>query len=162
MTCSRTPDPYVTGLTLLARRELCAEQLRERLRRKGVPRDAIESAIRRLRTEGALDDRRTAAAYARLAVTVKLRGRLRTLRELERIGIDQTTARAAVDEVFEEIDERAHVERALGRRHQGTITDRAHFRRLYQYLIRQGFDSGLAAAVLTARAEDGAELPDPL
>ena len=149
MSSSDTPDPYLLGLTLLARRELCAEQLRTRLRRKAVAPEDIESAIHRLKADGALDDRRTATAYARQAVTFKHRGRLRTLREVERLGIDRTTARAAVDEVFEDIDEQALIERALGRRLKGGITDRAHFRRLYQYLIRQGFDSGLAVAVLT-------------
>ena len=151
MSSSPTPDPYLIGLTLLARRELCAEQLRQRLRRKEVPDEDIESAIRRLREDGSLDDRRTATAYARQAVTIKHRGRLRTLREIERLGIDGTTARAAVDEVFEDIDERALIERALRRRLEGGVTDRAHFRRLYQYLIRQGFDSSLAVAVLTER-----------
>jgi regulatory protein len=148
---SETPDPHLIGLTLLARRELCTEQLRQRLRRRAVPDDAIESALHRLREAGALDDRRTATAYARQSVSIKHRGRLRTLREIERLGVDRTTARAAVDEVFEDVDERALIERALRRRLEGGITDRAHFRRLYQYLLRQGFDSDLAVAVLTER-----------
>ena len=137
---------------MLARRELSTAQVRERLRRKGLTREEIEPALRRLRREGALDDRRTALAYARHAATVKLRGRRRTLQELERIGLVRTQARSVVDEVFGNLDEQALLERALARRLRGPIRDRAEQRRLYQYLIRQGFDGSMAMAALHARA----------
>ena len=137
---------------MLARRELSTAQVRERLRRKGLTREEIEPALRRLRREGTLDDRRTALAYARHAATVSLRGRRRTLRELERLGLGSAQARAAVDEVFGDLDEHALLERALARRLRGRIRDRAELGRLYQYLIRQGFEGDMAMAALNARA----------
>ena len=137
---------------MLARRELSTAQVRERLRRKGLTHQEIEPAVRRLRREGALDDRRTAVAYARHAAAVKLRGRRRTLQELERLGLGGTQARAAVDEVFGDLDEQALLERALARRLRGPIRDSAELRRLYQYLVRQGFDGHMAMATLNARA----------
>ena len=138
---------------MLARRELSSAQVRERLGRKGLAPADIERAIRRLRREGALDDRRTAVTYARQAALVKLRGPSRAVAELEARGIGKSDARAVVAEVFGELDEQMVLDRALARRLTGRVQDRAQFRRLYQYLIRQGFDGGLAAATLRARAK---------
>ncbi len=137
---------------MLARRELSTAQVRERLRRKGLTREEIEPSLHRLRQEGALDDDRTALAYARHAATVKLRGRRRTLQELEGLGLVRAQARAAVDAVFGNLDEQALLERALARRLRGRIRNRSELRQLYQYLIRQGFESSMVMATLNTRA----------
>ena len=152
MPSSTTSTPYTLALAMLARRELSTAQVRERLRRKGLTREEIESALHRLRQEGALDENRTALAFARHAATVKLRGRRRTLQELEGLGLMRAQARAAVDAVFGNLDEQALLERALARRLQGRIRDRSELRQLYQHLMRQGFDGGMAMAALKARA----------
>jgi regulatory protein len=145
------PDAYVTGLRLLARRELSTPQLRARLAARGCPPEAIDAALERLRADGALDDRRMARAFASTAARVKHRGRLRILRELEASGIDRDTARVAIEAVFDEVDEATVLERAIARRLRGAIRDEAHFRRLHQYLIRLGFAPAAAAAALNAR-----------
>ena len=145
------PDAYVAGLRLLARRELSTPQLRARLAAKGCPSEDIDLALDRLRAEGALDDRRMARAFASTAARIKNRGRLRILRELEATGVDRETARAAVDEVLDEVDEAALLERAISRRLRGPVRDEAHFRRMHQYLIRLGFAPAAAAAALKVR-----------
>ena len=58
---------YVVGLKLLATRELAEAQLRARLSRRHFEPDDVEAAVSRLRSERALDDARTAGAYARTA-----------------------------------------------------------------------------------------------
>jgi SOS response regulatory protein OraA/RecX len=63
-----------------------------------------------------------------------------------------------VAEVFEAVDERALLERALARRLRTPgIRDAAHFRRLAQQLVRQGFSPSLVIAALKAhgKREDG-------
>src|SRR4051812_26844586 len=107
---------YVAGLTMLSRRELSEAQVRQRLTRKQYERDDIDAAIARLRGERALDDRRAALACARTEVRLKQRGRARVLRQIEGMGIAKTVAKAAVAEVFEELDEHALLEQALERR----------------------------------------------
>lgn len=136
---------------MLARRELSTTQVRSRLQRKHYPTEAIEVAVHRLRQTGALNDKRTAIAHARQAAVVKLYGRRRALQKIQSLGINCQQARAAVNEVFDEVDEQDLLKRALARRLRGRITDRAQFRRLYQYLIRQGFDGSMAVAALKAR-----------
>ena len=144
------PDPYIVGLKMLARRELSTSQVRERLCKKGFADDESELAIRRLQQERALDDGRTAMAFARQALNLKMRGRQRTLREIQALGIDRRVARVAVDEVYATVDERELVERVLARRLSSPISSPAEFRRLYQALLRQGFDSGTVVSALKA------------
>ena len=109
-------DAYTQALTWLARRELSERQVRERLARREFDEESIDAAVARLKTERALDDRRVALACARSAVRLKGRGRERVRRSVESLGIPRDLARAAVDEVFGEIDESALIERALDKR----------------------------------------------
>jgi regulatory protein len=150
------PPAYTAGLRLLARRELSAAQIRQRLARQGFPPDEIDGALDRLRQEGALDDRRMARAYASTAARVKGRGRQRILRELEATGVDHQTALAALDEVFDEVNEATLLERALAKRLRGPIRDAGQFRRLHQYLTRLGFPPAAIAGALRARMKGGA------
>jgi SOS response regulatory protein OraA/RecX len=153
-------DPYPVALALLAGRELSAAQVRDRLHQRGFATAPIETTLARLRDERLIDDRRTALARARQAVLVKHRGRGRAVREIEALGIDKDSARAAIDDVLHDVDEHALVERALERRRRGPIASRAEFRRLYEYLVRQGFSSALAVAALKKHARAGAWLDE--
>ena len=152
MPSPRPASAYLIGLRLLARRELSAAQVRDRLARRELATDEIETAISRLVRERAIDDARTALAYARRAAEVKLRGVIRARQEIEALGIAPQTARAAVAEVFDDIGEESVLERAVAKRLHGPIRDRAHFRRLHRALLRQGFPPDRVAAVLVARA----------
>lgn len=148
------------ALRLLARREYSASQIRQRLSDRDLPEPDINAAIERLSDAGLIDDTRVAHAMARRAAEVKLRGKSRTRREIEAIGIAPDTARQAVAVVFDEIDEDAVLERAIAKRVPGPLRDRAQFRRVYQALLRQGFPPDRVAARLLARrgeAEDFVE-----
>ncbi len=146
---------YTAGLAMLARRELSEAQIRERLRRKDYEGDAVDAAIERLRQAGAANDQRVALAAARTEAHVRSRGRAFVLRRLQSFGIASDIAETAVNDVFGAIDEPALLERALSRRLRGPggrVRDPAHFRRLYQQLLRQGFPSSTVVAALKARS----------
>ena len=91
-----------------------------------------------------------ARAFARTALNVKGRGRLRIQRELQEKGIPRDIAAEALAEAFGDTDERALVARALQKRLRGrtTLKDRAESARLYQYLMRQGFTPAAVVAAL--------------
>jgi regulatory protein len=147
---------YAAGLAMLSRRELSEAQVRERLRRKDHPAEAIDAAVGRLKDARALDDRRVALAAARTEAQVRSRGRGYVLRRLQYLGIAADLAAEAVDEVFGALDEQALLDRAIARRLRGPSTrirDAAHFRRLLQQLIRQGFPASRVIASLKARAK---------
>jgi regulatory protein len=146
-------DTYIDGLKMLARRELSELQVRQRLARKGHEADAIDEAIARLREERAIDDERVAEAIARTETAVRRRGKLRVRMQIERAGIAKATAKRAVNEAFDAIDDAALLEASLAKRLRGrdTIADDREFQRLYRYLIGQGFESDRALKALNAR-----------
>jgi regulatory protein len=133
---------YLDGLNMLARRELSEAQVRQRLARKDHDGEAIETAVARLRDERAIDDARVAGAIARRETSVRRRGRLRVRQQIAQAGIADATARRAVDLAFESIDDDALLEASLTKRLRGRqqIGDQAQFRRLYRYLLGQGFE----------------------
>jgi regulatory protein len=148
-------DAYVTGLRLLARRELTEAQIRARLARKAFTPDDIDAAVARLLKDGAVDDARTALACARTEALVKRRGRVRVLRQVEALGIDRAIAKAAVAEVFADVDEDAAIANALERRLRTSSPaplDRRELRRLHQYLLRQGYDASKVARAIRERS----------
>jgi len=153
---------YRDGLRLLARRELSVKELRDRLLDREHAPDDIDRAIEHLLDTQALDDARVARAYARTAATVKGRGRLRVMRELNAMGIAKETASEALAEVFADVDERSLIAKALQKKLRGRprIANAAEHARLYQYLMRQGFTpAGIAAAFtkLGGRRDGGAD-----
>ena len=150
---------YVAGLTLLARCELAEAQLRTRLARRKFDREDIDSAVARLRLEGALDDRRTALACARTEVRLRHHGRARVLRQIESLGIARDVARQAVAEVFTELDEGELLEQALDRRlRRGVdLRDPAIVRRMHRYLVGQGFEPSAVTGLLRRRRASLAE-----
>jgi len=146
---------YAAGLAMLARRELSEAQIRERLRRKDHDTEAVDAAVARLRDVRAVDDRRVAVSAARTEALVRSRGRGYVLRRLQSIGIAPDLAAEAVNEVFGALDAAVLLDRALARRLRGPgarVRDAAHFRRLYQQLVRQGFSSSAVVSALKARS----------
>jgi regulatory protein len=151
-------DAYTQALSWLARRELSERQVRERLARREFDDESIEAAVMRLKSERALDDRRVALACARSAVRLKGRGRERVRRAVESLGISRDLARAAVDEVFTEVDESALIQRALDKRWPRAMAasgdpalDRREMQRIYQSLVRQGFPADRVLEAIRSR-----------
>ena len=148
------PSAHTEGLKLLARRELSVEGVRARLEDRGYSPEDIAEALARLLESGALDDRRVARAYARTAVNVKGRGRLRVMQELLHMGVGKEIAAEALGEVFGDLDERALIEAAIRKKLHGRPApkDQGEHVRLYQFLMRQGFSpAGVAAALRKLR-----------
>ena len=142
---------FAAGLRLLAGREMSTARLRERLRRRGLPDDAVDDAVARLTRAGALDDARAARAAARTLVTVKRRGAHRVSRELERMGFATALVASTLTEVLGETDERAVIARIIASRLHGRprIPDPAAYRRLFAALLRRGFPGSLIREALT-------------
>jgi regulatory protein len=136
------PDAYITALTLLSARELSEAQLRTRLKRRELDAAEIDEAIARLKSDRTLNDRRVALAIARMESAIKHRGRSRVLQKIRQAGIDDDTAQNAVQEVFEEVDEEAMLDRAFERRLRGKtpkeLDDRGRAK-IIRALVVQGF-----------------------
>ena len=136
------PDAFTTALMLLSARELSEAQLRTRLTRRELDPDEIESTIEKLRHDGTLSDHRVALAAARMESTIRHRGRGRVLQKLRQMGIDGSLAESAVNEVFEDVDENALLDRAFERRLRGKSPadlDEKGRARIVRGLAAQGF-----------------------
>jgi regulatory protein len=147
-------DAYTAALTLLSRRELSTTQLRERLTRRKFEAAAIDEAIQRLTRDGTLDDRRVALAAARMEASIRRRGRRRVLQRLQQLGVGEAVARAAVDEVFAELDESALLDEAIARRVKGAAPsdlDAKDVTRIVRSLVAQGFQPAQVYARLRRR-----------
>jgi regulatory protein len=155
-------SPYIDALKMLGRRELSEAQIRQRLARKGHAEDDVDAAIQRLKQERAIDDARVAEAIARTETGIKRRGRLRVRRQIENAGIAPAVARTALDAVFDEVDDDALLQAALGRRLRGErpIEDDREFQRLYRYLTAQGFESDRILRALNARRRRSSRTSD--
>ena len=148
---------YVDGLQMLARRELSEAQVRQRLLRKGHDAEAVDAAVDRLRGERAINDERAAEAIAQAETRAHRRGKLRVRRQIEQAGIAPTTARQAIDEVFGGIDDDVLLNEALAQRLRGRdrVADEAEFRRLFRYLVGQGFEPDHVMAILERHKAPG-------
>jgi len=73
--------------------------------------------------------------------------------QIQRAGISNATAKRAVDDLFETLDDDVLLEASLAKRLRGreTIADDREFQRLYRYLIGQGFESDRVMKALAAR-----------
>jgi regulatory protein len=152
-------DAYLTGLKLLAGRELSEAQIRTRLARRKFEPDEIDAAVSRLQSEGALDDRRAAFACARTEAYIKRHGQLRALRRLQVLGIDRRLARVAVAEVFADLNEDDQIAQAIDRRLRrgASLSEQAVAARIHRYLLSQGFDAGRVHAALQARIKQAVD-----
>jgi regulatory protein len=150
---------YSDALRLLSRREVTVADCRSRLLELEHSEADVDLAIARLIDAGSLNDARFARTFARTAVEVKGRGRLRVQQELQARGVSREIASEAVGEVFGDKDERALVTRALQKKLRGKQKppDQREYARLYQHLMRQGFTP---AAVIAALREVRGGTPD--
>ncbi len=141
---------YTDAVKMLSRRELSEAQVRQRLGRRGHLETAIESAVARLREERVIDDGRVAEAIARNQISTKSRGARRAERQILQAGITPEIARRATRAVSETVDPEAQIEISLTKRLRGgkRLTDEKTFRRLYRYLVGQGFEPERVLAIL--------------
>jgi regulatory protein len=135
------------GMRLIDVRPRSITELRQRLRRKEFPDDAIDHAITRLSEIGLLDDAAFSQQWVDNRRAFRPRGSLALRDELRRKGVsrDLIDAALAVDAGDEEdaAEQEAERARTLARgalRRYATSPDRFTFqRRLGSYLQRRGF-----------------------
>jgi regulatory protein len=127
---------YVAALRILGYRFNSELELRRKLQRKKFEKPLIDAAIARLREEKWLDDERFAGAFVRTRSRKRI-GAKRIALELRAAGVDDDVAARAVSENVDPEQEREQL-RALIARKAGV--DR---RKLFSYLMKQGYDAEL-------------------
>ncbi|HXI26590.1 MAG TPA: regulatory protein RecX [Pyrinomonadaceae bacterium] len=140
---------------LLAARQRSVEELREKLMNgRGATKSNVEEVIARLSEYGYLDDAKFAQTYASLRLRERPIGRRRLQRDLWLKKVDKQTAEAALDEVFESTPEEDLIDRAIAKRVRlrGKPNSREDAKKLFDHLLRQGFEFELVSEKVRALA----------
>jgi regulatory protein len=145
--------PRLAALRLLGRRDYTGAELLKRLTDRGYTEEDVRTALARLTSEGAIDDRRTAMAHVRTASRVKGRGSARIARELEARGVPSALIREATATLSAE-DDRRSIDRFLARKSLPRPLPYDQRRRLFQQLLRRGFPAALIGAALSCTPPD--------
>lgn len=148
-------DPFSAALAILARGPRSVAELRRALEKKFPANPANEEAIARLRSLGYLNDKKFAELLASSLARNKSFGRFRVRRELKARLVDYRAIEPAIEEAYEETDERELLTRALDRKIR-TIkrpVTRARLSSLCQSLLRHGFAADAIMKAVRARPE---------
>jgi SOS response regulatory protein OraA/RecX len=146
---ARGRDAFAAALALLTGRALTTGELAERLQRRGYDAAAVAAACERAAASGCLDDRRTASAWAEVAVGVRGFGPRRLREGLAKRLLPGELIEETLAAVFGEGQEVRRAREALARweRARGRATDDRR-RAAYAHLLRRGFSMSAARAAL--------------
>ena len=145
---------------LLAAKQRSVEELREKLSTtRGASKAMVDEAIGRLREYGYLDDAKFAQNYASLRLRERPIGRRRLERDLWLKKVDKKTAETALDEVFESTPEEHLIDRAIAKRIRlrGTPNTREEAKKLFDHLLRQGFEFELVSEKIRSISKHDAD-----
>jgi regulatory protein len=136
-------------LRLLSFRGRSINEIKMRLGRAGFSEEAVESAVDKLKRQGYLNDRDFARIWIDERFNSKRYGRHKIKQELYQKGVEKEIIESELSRLSE-ADEKEHaLQLARKKYNQDTTTDAAGLeRRMYQFLIRRGFDSCLAKEVM--------------
>jgi regulatory protein len=140
---------------MLARRPYSVAELRRALERKFPEVGPVRETITRLRELGYLDDRRFAEQYAYSLAQNRAFGPHRVRRELKAKLVDYRQIDPALEQTFQEVNERELLERALDKKVRGLRlpVTRAKLATVCQSLMRRGFRASDIIKAVRARPE---------
>jgi len=145
---------YAEAVRLLARRPRSEQEVRRWLEQRSHSSDDIDAALQRLLARGYVDDAELALHFIVARAQRLGHGPRRLLHELERRGVNRGTAERAWERAVDEgqLDAkellRAQVRRRIGSSSSGL--DERSYRRVYNALLRAGFEAPAIKAALDA------------
>ena len=151
---------FERAVKLLAAKPRSVAELRERLLRgKNTDSDVVEAVIARLREYGYLNDERFAFSYASYKVKQRPLGRRRLERDLVLKKVENKVAEEVLNLVFTETPEADLIDLAIQKRIRlrGRPTTRVEAKKLFDHLLRQGFQFELVAERVRALASNYAD-----
>ncbi len=145
----------VTCLRLLAASPKSSQELRKKLADKGYPEPVVEKAISHLREQGVLDDTSYAKDLIARLTLGRSAGRHKIAFELKRHGISKKIS----DEMLGTLSTEDETERALEQARLkwggwSSLDPQKRKKRLYDFLIRKGYDFQIAQDVLQKLSKD--------
>jgi regulatory protein len=148
---------FERAIKLLAAKPRSVAELRERLLRvKGANEDVVNTVISRLQEYGYLDDERFAFSYASYKVKQRPVGRRRLERDLKFKKVETEVANEALELVYAETSEEQLIDQAIAKRLRirGRPKNRDEAKRLFDHLLRQGFEFELVSEKIRSLTTD--------
>jgi regulatory protein len=139
------------ALSLLSHRARSSAELKRRLKRKGFEAETAEATVERMEALGMVDDASFAESFVRDRVRLRPHGKRRLAQELRAKGVDEDTARDAIEDVMAREDaSELYLARSAAARWKprpGEESGRAR-RRLHAFLARRGFGGDVVREVV--------------
>jgi regulatory protein len=147
------------ALRVLAGRAHSSGELREKLRGKAERTADVDPTIARLKEYGYLNDRKFAESFAAARLENEGLGKTRVLADLSRRRVAPAVAQQTVGKVYENVSEEALAEDLVRRKFrmaskENLFQDQKQMASAYRRLVRAGFRSATAIAVLKKFARD--------
>ncbi|HZI96862.1 MAG TPA: regulatory protein RecX [Actinomycetales bacterium] len=152
-------DPYSVARSIALKQLTMAPksraQLREAMARRNVSGDVADAVLDRLEQVKLVDDAAFAEGWVRSRQQGRGLARRALAHELRAKGVDDDTARAALDEIDPD-DEAAAARRLVDRKVAATrgLDRQVRVRRLAGMLARKGYPSGLSMQVVREALDD--------
>jgi regulatory protein len=145
----QTKQATITCLRLLAASPKSARELRKKLEGKGYSSGIIDQALSDLRAQGVLDDTKYAKDLAARLTLGKCAGRHKIAFELKRHGISKKISEELLGALSNEDEaERALEQARLKWAGWSRLDPQKRKKRLYDFLIRKGFDFQIVQDIL--------------
>lgn len=141
------------AVKLLTVKPRSVAELRERLLQgKNTTAEVVETVIARLEEYGYLNDERFAFSYASLKVKQRPVGRRRLQRDLKLKKVENSVAEGALELVYAETSEEQLIDLAIEKRIRvrGRPKTRIEAKKLFDHLLRQGFEFELVSGKVRA------------
>lgn len=154
MQTSRDDEQYkqaiITSLRLLAASPKCCAELRKKLEDKGYPGPLIDQVLAELKSQGILDDTVYARDLVARLTQLKAEGKFKVAFELKRRGISSNIRQELLDTMTLETELTRALEQARIKWLGWQKLDRSkRKKRVYDFLIRKGYDFQIVHEVLT-------------
>ncbi len=143
---------------LLAHRPRTTTELRRKLLQKDYPDDTVESVIRTLTVEGLIDDYVFATEFVEQRVRGRRHGTVRIRSELLKRGISASVIDSAIRRGSTQNDWKEAATQEARKKWQKLpdgLELRRRRKRLYDHLVRRGFDFGIIREVMEEVANGG-------
>jgi regulatory protein len=141
------------ALRALGGRAHSAGELREKLRKRAVRAEDVDSVLAKLKQAGYLDDRRFAEHYAAARLENEGYGKMRVLGDLRRRRVAPKIAEQVADKTYQDTNESDLIETFLKRKYRGKIlgtflAEPKNLAAAYRRLRYAGFSPGASIRVL--------------
>lgn len=145
----REKQALISALRLLAATPKSGKQLHEKLVEKGFDLEEVARVVERLESQGILNDRALAQSVMNSLLNRRPSGRRRIAFEMERKGIGKSLICETLQRYTSQEEREKALELARDKRERWQRLDRVKRRkRIYDLLLRRGFDYSLAREVV--------------